>query len=252
MGLLRSTSNSVGSPTMHDSALPVAAGIRSHWQGSVAPLGSKCAKFGRAPRAQELTRGFGTGLPRSSHRLHDHSGQEFAGHLPCSPAPWSASDPVFSPGRPSGRLGCANNRRIPRDFKRVCEPLAADRQALRAANRRVIMARSGARPDLPGLPFAARRSALARPIGIAVVRDVAVSSPERAVCIRLTPRHRHESFLDRLSTGGPCAVRALAAAEPKAPVTVKELWADVDPRQDDLAAQAGAASGSRTESSIAT
>ena len=94
-------------------------------QGSVAPLGSKCAKFGRAPPAQELADGFGTGRPRSSRRLHNHSGQEFAGRLPCSPAPWSASDPVFSPGRPSGRLGCANNRRIRRDFKRVCEPVDA-------------------------------------------------------------------------------------------------------------------------------
>ncbi len=118
---------------MHDSALPVAAGIRSRWQGSVAPLGSKCAKFGRAPRAQELARGFGTGRPRSSRRLHRHSNKEFACRLPCSPAPWSASDPVFSPGRPSGRLGFANNRRIRRDFKRGIRPLRRGRRGQRWA-----------------------------------------------------------------------------------------------------------------------
>ncbi len=116
---------------MHDSALPVAAGIRSRWQGSVAPLGSKCAKFGRAPRAQELARGFGTGRPRSSHRLRSHSNKEFACYLPCSPTPWSASDPVFSPGRPSGQLGFANNRRIRPDFKRGIRPLRRGRRGER-------------------------------------------------------------------------------------------------------------------------
>ena len=103
---------------MHDFALPVAAGIRSRWRWLGRPAWEQVHKFGRAPQAQELASGFGTGRWRSSHRLRGHSDKEFACRLPCSPAPSSARDPVFLPDRPSGRLGFANNRRIRPDFKR--------------------------------------------------------------------------------------------------------------------------------------
>ena len=126
---------------MHDFALPVAAGIRSRWRWLGRPAWEQVRKFGRAPLAQELASGFGTGRLRSSHRLRVDSGQEFAGRLPCPPAPSSAFDPVFLPGRPSGRLGLAEYRRIRRDFKRVCEPVTI-RNRMRAAMEAADMASS--------------------------------------------------------------------------------------------------------------
>ncbi len=60
-------------------------------QGSVAPLGSKCAKFRRAPPAHELAGGFltvGRGVPRTG-RVAIAGGNSLPAR-PCLPAPWIA------------------------------------------------------------------------------------------------------------------------------------------------------------------